>query len=201
MTTLIFIMVVLSFFFLVTKIVLHVVAGKDLVNLIRMLMGLLLGYAALWVVFLFLRKDRPVPLGVDTCYDDWCAMVTGAEYPAVLGKPGHQARAEGQWVILYLRLSNPASAAQLKESQPRIFVRNGSGGEWAPSLRGQRALEESSGPQAPFVNEPGQQQPFETELVFDIPKPTVSLTARIDNGPNFLRSLLLPEGRQVVILP
>ncbi|HEY4334829.1 MAG TPA: hypothetical protein VGM89_03005 [Puia sp.] len=198
MTTLLFIIVILSFVFLVAKIVLQLVAGRDIVVLVRMLLGLMVGYGVLWVVFLFLRVDQPVPLGVDCCYDDWCAMVTGAEYPATLGR---QERPEGQWVVLYVRLSNPASAALLKESQPRVFVLDGMGHEWSASARGQRALEASSGPQAPFVNRSGAQSSFETELVFDVPKTAKRLTVRIDNGPGILRSLLLPEGRIVVALP
>jgi hypothetical protein len=201
MGTLIFIIVVLSFIFLVAKIVLHRVAGKDIVVLIRMLMMLALGYVALWGVFFAFRNDRVTPLGVDSCFDDWCAMVTGADYPATLGRPSNPVFPEGQFVVLYVRLSNPAQAAQRKETQPRVFLRDEAGHEYAYSLRGQRALEEGSGPQAAFVNQPGLQQSFETELVFDVPAGAKRLSVRIDNDPGFLYLLLLPEGRQVTALP
>jgi hypothetical protein len=201
MATLIFIIVVLSFIFLAAKIVLHLVAGKDIVVLVRMLILLLLGYAALWCGFFFLRNDRLTPLGVDSCFDDWCAMVTGADYPATLGRPSHPVSPEGQFVLLYVRLSNPARAAQRRETQPRVFLVDEMGREWGYSIRGQRALEEGSGPQAAFVNQPGLQQSFETELVFDVPAGSKRLTVRIDNGFSFLRLLLLPEGRQLTALP
>jgi hypothetical protein len=201
MATLIFIIALLSFLFLGAKIVLHLVAGKDIVILIRMLLMLILGYVALWFVFFALRVDKEVPLGVDSCYDDWCVMVTGVDYPATLGRPDHPAPPQGQWVLLYVRLSNPARAAQLRETQPRVFVMDESGREWEYSPRGQAALEESSGRQTPFVNQPGLQQSFETELVFDVPKGAKRLKAKIDNGPSIIRYLSLPAGRQVVVLP
>ena len=201
MATLIFIIAVLSFLFLAAKIVLHLVAGKDIVILLRMLLLLLTGYTAIWGLFFALRRDRTVPLGVDNCFDDWCAMVTGVEYPATLGRPDHPERPEGQWVLLYVRLSNPLRAAQRRETQPRVSITDEAGRVWEPSARGQQALGVSSGPQAPFVNEPGLQQSFETELVFDVAKDARGLKVSVDNGASLLRRLLLPEGRQVTVLP
>jgi hypothetical protein len=201
MATLIFITTVVSFLFLAAKIVLHLMSGKDIVVLIRMLLLLLLGYAGVWMVFHAVRVDKVIPLGVDNCFDDWCAMVTGAEYPATLGRPSHPVQPQGQWVLLYVRLSNPARAAQLRESQPRVFLLDASGHEWSYSPRGQAALMEGSGSQMPLVNLPGMQRDFETELVFDVPKDVKGLRARIDNGPGVLRWLMLPEGREVVALP
>jgi len=201
MATLIFITVVLSFLFLAAKIVLHLTSGKDLVVLIRMLLLLLLGYGGVWFVFYTIRVDKVEPLGIDNCLDDWCAMVTGAEYPATLGRPDHAVRPQGQWVVLYIRLSNPARAAPLRESQPRVLLMDESGQEWSYSPRGQAALIDGSGPQMPLVNLPGMQRAFETELVFDVPKDAKGLRAHIDNGPGVLRRLMLPEGREVVALP
>lgn len=201
MATLIFIIVVISFFFLITKIVLHLVTGKDVVIPVRMILLLVGVYGLLWLGFWAWRPDKPAPLGVDICFDDWCAMVTGADYPATLGRPNRPVQPHGQWVLLYVRLSNPARAAQRRESQPRVRLMDDAGREWGPSVRGQQALEESSGPQAPLLNQPGLQQSFETELVFDVPKEVKRLKVRIDNSPGILRSLLLPEGRQLVVLP
>jgi hypothetical protein len=130
MATLIFIIAVLSFLFLAAKIVLHLVAGKDIVILLRMLLLLLAGYVAIWVAFFILRTDRPMPLGVDNCFDDWCAMVTGVEYPTTLGRPDRPVRPEGQWILLYVRLSNPLRAVQRRETQPRVWVMDASGHEW-----------------------------------------------------------------------
>lgn len=201
MAILIFITVVLSFLFLAAKIVFHLTSGKDIVVLIRMLLLLLLGYGGVWFVFYTIRVDKVEPLGIDNCFDDWCAMVTGAEYPATLGRPDHVARPQGQWVVLYVRLSNPARAAPLRESQPRVLLMDESGQEWSYSPRGQAALTEGSGPQMPLVNLPGMQRAFETELVFDVPRGVKGLRAHIDNGPGVLRGLMLPEGREVVALP
>jgi hypothetical protein len=201
MATLIFIIAVLSFLFLAAKIVLHWVAGKDIVILLRMTLLMVAGYALLWLAFFLLRTDREQPLGVDHCFDDWCAMVTGAEYPETLGRPDHPVRPRGQWLLLYVRLSNPLRAAQRRETQPRVLVIDPAGRAYEPSDRGQKALEESSGEQTPFVNQPGLQRSFETELVFDVPKDAKTLRVRIDNGPSLLRSLMLPEGRLVTVLP
>ena len=201
MTALVYIIITVSFLFLAAKIVLHLVRGKDIVVLVRMLLGLVAVYVILWGVFFAIRVDRVVPLGVDRCYDDWCAMVTGVEYPASLGRPDRPVRPRGQFVVLYVRLSNPVRLEMRRVTQPRVVVVDAAGGEWEPSARGQRALEESSGAQAPLVNAPGLQRAFETELVFEVGGDAKRLRVLIDKDLGWWRWVLLPKGRVLVELP
>lgn len=201
MALLVYIIVTASLLFLAAKFVLHRIRGRDMVVPVRMLLGLIGLYVVLWVVFLVARVDRLLPLGVDSCFDDWCAMVTGVDYPASLGRPDRPVHPNGQFVLLEVRLSNPPQLQLLRESQPRVFLVDTEGREWEPSARGQRALEESSGVQEAFVNAQDVQRTIDTELVFEVPKNTKGLKVRFDNKPGFWRFLLLPEGRKLVVLP
>ena len=82
MTTFIFLVCFICLLLLILRVITNAVLGKDIVVLIRMILILVSGYILLWLVFFACRQDKEVPLGVDTCFDDWCAMVTGAEYGA-----------------------------------------------------------------------------------------------------------------------
>ncbi|HLZ89464.1 MAG TPA: hypothetical protein VKQ52_19555, partial [Puia sp.] len=108
---------------------------------------------------------------------------------------------EGQFVLLYVRVSNRAQKDRKRPAGLRVEVLDRTGRHWEYSLRGQRALEESSGSQTPLDSYLDAHSSFETELVFDVPKDAKGLRARVDMGPGLLRSLLLPREREVVVLP
>ena len=201
MTTFIFLAFFICLLLLVLRLITNAVQGKDVVVLIRMILGLVAAYILLWLVFFAFRQDKEVPLGVDSCFDDWCAMVTGAEYPVTLGRPDRPVYPQGQFILLYVRMSNHARRVGQKPSFPRVVLLDARGRSWGYSERGQAALEVSEGPQEPLDSYLAVHQSIETGIVFDVPTDAKGLKARIEEGPPFLDYLLLPTTRQVVPLP
>ena len=124
------------------------------------------GYAGLWLICYFISGYLTVPLGIDTCFDDWCATVTRVEIaPGFLPAPP----ADSTWVVLHVKMSNRARGIAQKPSEPRVHLIDGRGGYWAVSDKGQQALEKSVGKQPDIGSRLELHQSLETQMVFAIP--------------------------------
>jgi hypothetical protein len=201
MATLIFLAVFICLLVLAGRLITHIARGKDAAVVLRMMLILVSGYVLLWLVFFVLRQDKEVALGVDSCFDDWCVTVTAVDRPAVLGRPERPVDADGQFVILTLRMSNQAKGIGQRPSEHRVMLMDEQGRSWRFSTRGQQALEASTGRLPPLDAYLGLHQSLETEMVFDIPKDARGLKARIEEGPPIINFLLLPVERKVFPLP
>jgi hypothetical protein len=191
--------------FLLTFLALIVLLGRALVRAVRRkpvtptlrLTGIVIAaYALLWGVFSMISSDRTVPLGSDVCFDDWCASVTGAENPALLGDGSGGVRPNGQFVVLHVRMSNHARGIAQKPSEPRIHIIDSQGRSWSASEAGQHLLELTRGLQSALDARLELHQSIETQIAFDIPAGATGLKALIEEGPP-ITLLLLPEDREV----
>jgi len=128
-------------------------------------------------------SERRLPLGAMKCSDDWCVAVLGAERPASLGLPVRRAApANGQFIVVNVRVFNNARRVAMRGSSAGIFLFDLQGNRYAPSARGQAALQQSAGPQLPLNSELGPGEWFDTEVVFDVPSSASALLVAIGEG-------------------
>ena len=193
MTTLLFLLTFLTLLVLLITLVVKASRRKPVRPTAKLMAYTIGGYAGLWVIFHFLSGYLTVPLGTDTCFDDWCATVTKVEIaPGQLPAPP----TDSIWVVLYVKMSNQARGIAQKPSEPRVHLIDGRGGYWAVSDRGQQALEKTTGKLPDIGSRLELHQSLETQLVFAIPVKVKKVKALIEEGPAITK-LLLPEDRQV----
>src|SRR6185312_1969645 len=88
-----FIAVFILFVRLISKLIKH----KSIGSTLRLIVIILFGYTFLWIIFYFVTTETAVPFGTDVCFDDWCATITQAERPKILG----QQKPRGQFIVLH----------------------------------------------------------------------------------------------------
>ncbi len=193
MTTLLFFAAFITLLVLLITLIVKAARRKPVRATAKLMAFVIGGYAGLWVIFHFISGYLTVPLGTDTCFDDWCATVTKVEIaPRLLPAPP----ADSIWVVLHIKMSNQARGIAQKPSEPRVHLIDGRGGYWAVSDKGQQALEKTTGKLPNIVSRLELHQSLETQLVFAIPAKVKKVKALIEEGPAITK-LLLPEDRPV----
>ena len=199
MATLIFFCTIIAILCSLISVIIKAVRHRRVAPGIRTTLIIIGSYFALWVVFYFLREDKPVPLGTDICFDDWCATITKIERPKSLAYENMILNPKGQFIILQIKMSNHARGIAQKPSEPRIHLIDGSGKIWTYSEDGQKMLEKISGKLIPLDEKLELHESLETRMVFDIPNDKGDWKALIDEGP-FITKLLFNEDRKVFLL-
>lgn len=195
MSTLLFLATVLALIVLIVRALVRGIRKKPVIPTLRLAGMVLAAYALLWVVWYVKSTDRPVPLGTDVCFDDWCATVTGVESPYIPGN-GSGIPPHGHFIVLHVKMSNHARGIAQKPSEPRIHIIDSKGHAWAYSAEGQRLIEMTRGVQPPLDARLELHEEVETLVVFDVPEGATGLRALIEEGPP-ITMLLLPEDREV----
>ena len=199
MATLLFFATVITLVVQFFQLIIKLLRRKPISRITKSLAIVVLSYTFLWSIFYYASSDKPIPLGTDTCFDDWCATVTGIERPTTLGTPDQRIKPHGQFIILHITMSNHARGIAQKPSEPRIHLIDQKGKSYSYSFEAQQAFEKLHGPQIPLDSRLELGQSLETLLVFDIPKETVPVKAVIEEGP-FITRFLFYEDRQVFLL-
>jgi hypothetical protein len=199
MSTLIFLGTVITILVLLVKMIVWLFQKKNVLSTLRTMGIIILGYAILWLIFYFTSSLKTVPLGTDICFDDWCATITAFEKSDSLGKENHISRAKGQYIILFIKMSNHARGIAQKPSEPEVHIIDDKGNYLSFSEGGQQALEEMIGKQIPIDSRLELHQSLETRMVFDVPAGSIELKAIIEEGP-FITKLLLKESINVFSL-
>jgi hypothetical protein len=199
MRTIILFATIITLLVFIIRMIIKIISHKNIAFTIRAIIIIIMSYFLLWIIFYCSAGDKPVALGSDICFDDWCATVTKIESPLFLGNGDELIKPFGQFIILQVKMSNYAKGIAQKPSEPRVHIIDGQGHSWAFSQRGQQTLEKSNGKQIPIDERLELHQSLQTQLVFDVPKDAKKLKVLIEEGP-FITKLLLPEDNEVFIL-
>jgi hypothetical protein len=199
MTTLIFLGTSIAILILLSKVAIKLVHHKSITPTLKSLAIVISSYTFLWILFYFLSTYKPVPLGTDICFDDWCATITGFEKPVALEIKNSFARQRGEFVILHIKMSNHARGIAQKPSEPHVSIIDDNGNLLSYSSGGQKALEDMKGKQIPLDSRLELHQSLETELVFDVPVASLNLKAIIEEGP-FITKFLFQGDKEVFLL-
>ena len=122
MATIIFFATVITLVVLLIRSIIKLLRGKPMARTAKLLIIVVLSYTFLWSFFYYVSNDKPVSLGTDVCFDDWCATVTGFERPTSLGPSDHLIKPHGQYIILHITMSNHARGIAQKPSEPRVHI-------------------------------------------------------------------------------
>jgi len=197
MTTIVFLLTILAMVILVTTIFSRMIRRRPIKRSLIVLLSIVAFYSLMWAVFFILRADKPIPLGTDVCFDDWCATVTAADTASTLGAGPELIHPAGSFVILHLRMSNHARGIAQKPSEPRVHILDANGHIISFSPLGQAALEHLKGPQVTLDSRLELHQSIETQLVFDVPKNATGLKALIEEGPAYINDMLWHGEREI----
>ncbi len=199
MTTFVFLGTTITVIILFIRLIVKVFQHKSVVSTLKVLAIIILSYTSLWILFYFFSSLKPVPLGTDICFDDWCATVTKFEVRDTLGRDNQVINPVGRFVILNIRMSNHARGIAQKPSEPRVHILDDSGHYFSYSAEGQQELEKLEGKQIPIDIRLELHQSLETRLVFKVPPESKNLKAIIEEGP-FITKLLFNENKEVFLL-
>jgi hypothetical protein len=192
MPTLIFLITAILVFVFGLRLFIKLFRRKKATGELKTLTVVILSYAILWCISYFTSAKKTVALGTDICFDDWCATVTSTEQQKVLGNE----KANGQFIVLHIAISNHARRIAQKPSEPRVQIIDDNNGCWSLSLKGQQALENLIGKQIPLDVRLELHQSLQMQLVFDIPLNVKNLKAVIEEGP-FITKFLLQDDKEV----
>lgn len=191
MATLIFLLTFLLLLILIVRLIIKIFLKKQLKSTLLALILVIVAYSLVWLIFYFNSRYKPVKLGTDVCFDDWCASVTGIYKSKQLQNQFSILTGDSTFIVLKVRISNHARGIAQKPSEPRIHIIDEKGHSWANSLNGQQLFEKKSGTQAALDERLALHQTIETRLVFAIPANSTKLMALIEEGP-FITKLLFP---------
>ena len=196
MATLIFLGTLISLIIYLVKIILRLLNHRPIRSLIRTVFIIIISYCLIWIVFYSISSDKPIPLGTNVCFDDWCATVTSFEH---FENDSLELKPQGQYLILHIKMSNHARGIAQKPSEPRVKIIDSDGISYTFSWMGQQSLEKQRGNQFPIDLKLELHQSLETQLVFEIPIKCHDLKAVIEEGP-VITKLLLYSDREVFLL-
>ncbi len=100
MTTLIFFGASIAILIYLVRLVIKIIRHKTITYTLLTLIFVIVTYSGLGGIFYFIRSDKPVSLGTDICFDDWCPTVTRIQKPIILGIENQQLNPQGQFIIL-----------------------------------------------------------------------------------------------------
>lgn len=196
MTTLIFFGTIISLIICIVIIILRLSKHSPIRSLLRSLIIIGTTYFLIWAISYSISSDKPIPLGTDVCFDDWCATVSYFEH---FENDSLELKPKGQFIILHIKMSNHARGISQKPSAPRVYIVDRDGITYSFSIDGQQALEKQRGNQIPIDSKLELHQSLETQLVFDIPVKCKDLKAVIEEGP-FITKFLFYTDREVYLL-
>ena len=153
------------------------------------LLGIPVSYALLWVILFYALKPSNIPLGQDVCFDDWCASVVRKEFTHELN------HAKGNFAVLTVRISNKAKRVAMKPDNPGIVISDEKENSYFPSEKGQKLLDQERGEQYLLDRKLESGESLQTRIVFEVPEGSHIFKAQIQEGPEWLKYLLLPIGR------
>ncbi len=78
----------------------------------------------IWLVFFSVRKEIPVPLGTNICFDDWCATITKYER---LKDSEFGDNNQEQYIVFYTKMTNNAKRVAQKPSEPKVYLKDSMG--------------------------------------------------------------------------
>jgi len=195
MTTLIFFGTLITILVLFIRLIAKLFQHKSIISSIKALGIIILSYTLFWFFFYLISSFKTVPLGTDICFDDWCATITRFEKRDTL----ETFNPRGQFLILYIRMSNHARGIAQKPSEPRIHIIDDKGHYFSYSEEGQQALEKLEGKQIPIDMRLELHQSLETQLVFNVPAGSKYYKAIIEEGP-IITKLLFNDNKEVFLL-
>jgi len=196
MTTLIFFGTILVLFIYFLKIIWKLLKHRPIGSLLRAMLLIMGAYILIWTVFFTISSDKPIPLGTYVCFDDWCATITKAEQ---LENDNSIFKANGQFIVLHIKMTNQARGIAQKPSEPRVKIFDSKGNIYLYSKQGQQALEKLRGKQNSIDAKLELHQSLETQLIFDVPAKSKDLKAVIEEGP-FITKLLFYSDRKIFLL-
>ncbi len=189
MTSLIFLLTVLTLIVLIIRIIVKLTRRKP-VRRGLIVLGVVVGvYGLGWMVFKLTQEVTPVPLGTEVCFDDWCATVAKTE---------QKVSDDSTLIILHIEMFNNARGIAQTPSEPRVHLLGANGTAWPYSANEQRTYEKQNGIQPGIAHRLELHQSMETALVFAVPKNTPGLKALIEEGP-WITNLLFPVDEQVFL--
>ena len=199
MTAIIFLVFLITGIALMTKSLIKVARRQSPGRTVRNLLGVAITYGLIWLLFAVLRSDKPVALGTDICFDDWCATVLNVDQGPAVQKTFFSLGADSTWILLDIRMSNHARGIAQKPDEPRIHIDDKRGNSWSFSAPGQSFFEKISGIQIPLDSRLELGQSLKTKLVFAVPKQAGDLKIIIEEGPA-IANLLFRENREIFLI-
>ena len=143
-------------------------------------------YAVMLVAASAASHTRQIALGMDKCFDDWCATVTGAR---VLSIPS--TAAGSKVIVVMLRVSNRALRAAFRPSQPRVHLVLESGEVVIPA--DPREIEAKLGPQQNLSTRLAPGESYETAVGFHVPAGVRKAAIVILEGPVTVTQFLVDD--------
>jgi hypothetical protein len=136
---------------------------------------LLLSLAGFWAVYLLIvvlvsiaTPQHSIPMGQERCFDEMCFAVEHAETAFRLGLAGQTVRANGQFYVVAIKVTNRSRGhAQSEGGLHALFWEAGKSYEVSSS--GQRAWEAVNGETSSLTTRLGPGESVTTVQVFDIP--------------------------------
>jgi hypothetical protein len=143
-------------------------------------------YLGVVVVVALMSPQRIFAIGEDRCFDDWCVAVKDVTVMPELGDGADVVRANGQFYVVTLRLSNHARGRSQRASSAAVRLMDGQGRVYEVSPRGQAAYESRHGPAPPLTSALGVGRSLDTVRVFELPTDSheVGLTVEHPVGPS-----------------
>jgi hypothetical protein len=130
---------------------------------------------AVWIVYLgtgtavaVLTPQHVMSAGEDRCFDEMCFAVSGVQRTASIGSAGSAVKAQGEFFIVDVRISNRGGHAQRENGRNGVVV-DQSGQAYRESQAGLQALSQADGPLPGLDSGVEGGQSVVTKLVFDIP--------------------------------
>ncbi len=178
---------------LVFTILLQIFRKKSITKSLKILSYTIFIYILLWTVFYFKSEIQPVNYGEDICFDDWCATITSFDKIENLNSK----KANGHFFVLSINMINHARGISQKPCEPRVHIMDDLGHTWGSSTVGQKALEDIQGIQIPIDQRLELHQSLQTKIVFNIPNEATGLKAIIEEGPQFMTTIMLQDNKKV----
>lgn len=133
MTTLIFLLTVLSLLVLIIRCIVKITRRKPVKPILVAVALIVCGYSVLWLTFFFISSFTPVPPGTDVCFDDWCATIARVEKKPTGG-------ADSSRIILHVTVSNHARGIAQNHLNPEFILLTQMGITGAIQLRASKIL-------------------------------------------------------------
>jgi hypothetical protein len=190
MTSLIFLLTVLTLFVLFIRTLIKLVRRKPVRRTLATIGLVIAGYSLVWTVFKLTQKLIPVPLGTQVCFDDWCATVVNAE---------RQTAGDSIVIILHIEMSNNARGIAQKPSEPRVHILDVNNQARSYSVTGQQEYEKHNGTQPGIAHRLELHQSMGTVLIFTVPKTSTDLKVLIEEGP-WITDLLFLADEEVFLI-
>jgi len=176
--------------------VVRIARRRPAARLLKTVLGLIGGYGLLWVICWCIATFKPVAMGTDVCFDDWCATVMQADHSTGIQQLLAPVSKDSMWVVVDVLMANHARGIAQKPSQPRVLIIDKEGRRWPSSYTGQMYLEQALGKVPPLDARLELHASLPTKLVFALPLTAKGLKVLIEEGP-WITKLILPQSRPV----